>query len=90
MSIVELPESVLRDLVREFGEDAGRVAEHALRSEITRHRITRAIRAGEDAAAAVAAALSNDPLFVASVDELAEDGPKVPGSLDDRLRRWAV
>jgi hypothetical protein len=90
VSIVELPESVLRDLVSEFGADAGRVAEHALRSEITRHRITRAIRSGEDPASAVAVALSNDPSFVAGIDALAQGGPMVQGSLEERLRRWAV
>jgi hypothetical protein len=78
-----LPDKILQEFVDEFGDDA----ERALRSEITRHRITRAITAGVDPATAVADALSLDPLFLSETDRLGastQDG----GSLEDRLKRW--
>jgi hypothetical protein len=90
MSSVELSDEVVREFVAEFGDDAARVAERALRGEITRHRITRAVRAGHDPAAAVADALSKDPEFLAAVDDLAAGGPQAAEDLDERLRRWAV
>ena len=43
MGRVDLPDEVLREFVAEFGADAPQVAERALRSEITRHRIERAV-----------------------------------------------
>ena len=87
---VELSEEVVRDFVAEFGDKAAMVAERALRSEITRHRIGRAVRAGQDPAVAVAAALSKDPGFLASVDELAAGPERPAGNLNERLHRWAV
>jgi hypothetical protein len=87
---VETSETVARDLVAEFGDDASRIAERTLRNEITRHRITRAVRAGQDPAAAVAEALANDPAFRADVDNIAQSNSREGGDLADRLRRWAV
>lgn len=90
MTAVELPAEVVRDFVAEFGDGAARVAERALRAEITRHRISRALREGHDPAAAVADALSRDPSFLAGVAELASSGPRSAGDLGERLARWAV
>ena len=82
-----IPEDLYRELVDEFGDAASGVAERALRSEITRHRITIAIARGVKPAAAVAEALARDPGFVAGIDRLA-DAPGEPGSLKERRRRW--
>ena len=90
MSSVELSEEVVREFVAAFGDDAVRVAERALRSEITRHRIGRAVSSGDDPAAAVADALSKDPGFLADVDALATSGERPAEDLGERLRRWAV
>ncbi|MCU0269214.1 MAG: hypothetical protein MUF83_11280 [Acidimicrobiales bacterium] len=51
MSTVDLSDEVVRAFVVEFGEDAPQVAEKARRSEITRHRIERALEDGTDPAA---------------------------------------
>ena len=47
------------------------------------------LKAGRDPAVGVAEALSEDPGFVASVHDLAADGGRAAGDLDERLRRWA-
>ena len=72
-----------------FLDDAAdaEVAERALRSEITRHRITIAIKEGADPATAVAEALARDPAFIERTDRLTAQ-PQEPSSLEDRLRRW--
>ena len=77
---------VVREFVAELGEDAPRVAEKALRSEITRHRIERAVTNGTDPAEAVADALAKDPEFLAEVDRLDAAGEQSPGDLGERLR----
>jgi hypothetical protein len=87
MSTVDLSDEVVREFVAEFGEDAPQVAEKALRSEITRHRIERAVKDGTDPAAAVADALAKDPEFVAEVERLDAAGKRPPGDLEERLRR---
>lgn len=84
----EIPEDVFRELVEEFRDEAGDVAERALRSEITRHRITTALSRGVDPAKAVAGALAKDPTFLQRTDRLTAK-PQEPSSLEDRLRRWA-
>ena len=89
MSTVDLSDEVVREFVAEFGADAPQVAEKALRSEITRHRIERAVQDGTDPAAAVAEALSEDPAFVAAVDCLDAAGEQPAGDLEERLRRSA-
>lgn len=83
-----VPDKVYEELVAEFGDDAPDVAERALRSEITRHRIATAIKNGVDPAQAVADALSRDPVFLAGTDSLTAQHHQ-PSSLEDRLRRWA-
>ena len=90
MSSVEIPDAVLRDLIDEFGDDAPRFAERALRNEIARHRIVRAVKAGQDPAVAVAQSLSNDSQFLADLTDLAVAGKKPVGDLTERLRFWAV
>ena len=87
MSTVDLSDEVVREFVAEFGDDAPQVAERALRSEITRHRIERAVKDGTDPASAVAAALAKDPEFVADVERLDGAGEQPPGDLEERLRR---
>lgn len=82
-----VPDAVYRELVEEFGDEAPVVAERALRSEITRHRISVAIREGVDPARAVADALARDSVFLAETDRITAD-PHRPSSLKDRLRRW--
>lgn len=74
-------------LVDESGEDAPQIAERALRSEITRHRITIAVKRGVDPAQAVAEALGRDPAFIERTDRLTAQAQE-PLSLEDRLRRW--
>ena len=82
-----IPDDLYAELVDEFGDDAQVVAERALRSEITRHRVSTAIARGGDPAPAVADALARDPSFLARTDQLVAER-HVPNSLDDRLRRW--
>jgi hypothetical protein len=89
MSTVDLSDEVVRDFVAEFGDDAPHVAEKALRSEITRHRIERAVKEGTDPAAAVADALAKDPEFLADVEHLETAGEQPAGDLGERLRRSA-
>ena len=89
MSTVDLSDEVVREFVAEFGEDAPQVAEKALRSEITRHRIERAVKDVTDPAAAVAEALANAPEFVAEVERLDATGEQPAGDLEERLRRSA-
>lgn len=89
MSRVDLSDEVVREFVAEFGDDAPHVAERALRSEITRHRIERALEDGADPAAAVADVLGQDPGFLADVERIDDAGELPAGDLDDRLRRWA-
>ena len=87
MGTVDLSDEVVREFVAEFGEDAPQVAERALRGEIIRHRIERAVKDGTDPAAAVAEALANDPEFVAEVERLDAAGGQPAGDLEERLRR---
>lgn len=89
MSTVDLSDEVVREFVAEFGEDAPQVAEKALRGEITRHRIERAVKQGTDPAAAVAEALAKDPEFVAEVERLDAAGGQPADDLEKRLRRSA-
>jgi CBS domain-containing protein len=89
MSTVDLSDEVVREFVAEFGEDAPQVAERALRGEITRHRIERAVKDGTDPATAVAEALAKDPEFVAEVERLDAAGGQPAGDLEKRLRRSA-
>lgn len=89
MCSVDLSDEVVRELVAEFGEDAPQVAEKALRNEITRHRIERAVKDGTDPAAAVAEALAKDPEFIGEVERLESAGEQPAGDLEDRLRRSA-
>lgn len=79
----------MREFVAEFGEGAAQVAERALRGEVTRHRIERAVKGGTDPAAAVAEALAKDPEFVAEVERLEAAGEQPAGDLEERLRRSA-
>lgn len=83
-----VPDPLYEELVAEFGDAAPAIAERALRGEITRHRITVAIKKGVDPAQAVADALTLDPLFLADTDKLTAEQQE-PSSLKDRLRRWA-
>ena len=85
--MASVPDDVYSELVDEFGEEAPVVAERALRSEITRHRISTAIERGADPAIAVAEALARDPGFVARADHLVTQRHET-SSLKDRLRRW--
>lgn len=79
-----VPDEVLAELVAEFGDGAPAVAERALRAEITRHRISVAIKRGDDPAAD---ALARDPHFLTETDIIT--GQAHPSSnLDERLRRW--
>ena len=89
MSTVDLSDEVVREFVAEFGEDAPQVAEKALRSEITRHRIERAVKDVTDPAAAGAEALANAPECVAEVERLDAAGEQPAGDLEERLRRSA-
>lgn len=82
-----VPDPLYEELIAEFGDAAPAVAERALRGEITRHRITVAIKKGVDPAQAVADALTLDPVFLADTDALTADR-STPSSLEDRLRRW--
>lgn len=82
-----IPDEVLAELVAEFGDTAPAVAARALRGEITRHRISAAIRSGNDPAAAVADALARDPQFLSQTDAITERVQE-PSDLDERLRRW--
>lgn len=88
VSIVDLSEAVLRDFVAEFGDEAPRAAERALRSEITRHRIERSVRGGEDPAHAIAAALASDAGFLAEVERIDGAGELPASDLHARLRRF--
>ncbi len=85
MSIV--PDEVLAELVAEFGDGAPAVAERALRGEITRHRISVAVKEGIDPAVAVSDALARDPHFLTETDVITEQAQE-PSDLDERLRRW--
>jgi hypothetical protein len=89
MSTVNLPDELVRDFVAEFGDDAPHAAEKALRSEIIRHRIGRALKDGTDPAAAVADALAEDPEFLTGVEHLETAGEQPAGNLGERLRRSA-
>lgn len=89
MTTVGLSDEVVREFVAEFGEDASQAAEKALRSEITRHRIERAVKDGADPAAAVAEALSENPEFIATVECLDAAGEQPAEDLEERLRRAA-
>jgi CBS domain-containing protein len=89
MGTVDLSDEVVREFVAEFGEDAPQVAERALRGEITRHRIERAVKDGTDPATAVAEALAKDPEFVAEVERLDAAGGQPADDLEERLRRSA-
>ena len=89
MTTVDLSDEVVREFVAEFGETRPHAAERALRSEITRHRIERAVKAGADAAAAVADALARDPEFLSDVERLETAGELPAGDLEERLRRSA-
>lgn len=89
VSTVDLSDEVVREFVAEFGDDAPQVAEKALRGEITRHRIERAVKDGTDPAAAVAEALAKDPEFIAEVERIDAAGEQPPGDLAERLRRSA-
>lgn len=89
VSTVDLPDDVVREFVAEFGEDAPQMAEKALRSEITRHRIERAVQGGTDPAAAVAEALAKDREFIAEVERIDAAGEQPSGDLAGRLRRSA-
>lgn len=82
-----IPEDIYRELVDEFGGDADNVVNRALRAELTRHRISRAIALGREPAVAVADALGRDPDFIARTDELTQQR-QGPGSLEDRRQRW--
>lgn len=90
MAPVDVSEQVAREFAAEFGDDAPQAAERALRSEITRHRIERAVKDGSDPAAAVADALGNDPQFIAEVERIESSGPQPAGDLSERLRRSAT
>jgi len=85
--MADVPDPLYQELVAEFGDDAPAVAERALRTEITRHRITVAIKKGVDPAKAVADALARDAVFLADTDAIAGDR-RDPSNLEDRLRRW--
>ena len=85
--MADVPDPLYQELVAEFGDDAPAVAERALRTEITRHRITVAIKKGVDPAKAVADALARDAVFLADTDAIAADR-RDPSNLEDRLRRW--
>ena len=85
VSTVDLSDDVVSEFVAEFGDDAPQVAEKALRGEITRHRIERAVKDGTDPAAAVAEALAKDP----EVERIDAAGEQPPGDLAERLRRSA-
>ena len=87
VSTVDLSDEVVREFVAEFGADAPQVAEKALRGEITRHRIERAVKGGADPAAAVAEALAKDPEFAAEVERVSSAGEQAVGDLEERLRR---
>jgi len=89
VSTVDLSDEVVREFVAEFGDDAPQVAEKALRGEITRHRIERAVSGGTDPAAAVADALGKDPGFIAEVERLDAAGEQPADDLGERLRRSA-
>lgn len=86
--MASVPEDVFSELEEEFGAEATYVAERALRSEITRHRISVAIKQGVDPATAVAEALARDPAFLAETDTITA-APNEPSDLEERLRRWA-
>lgn len=86
--MASVPEDVYSELEEEFGADAPAIAERALRSEITRHRISVAIKQGVDPATAVAEALARDPAFLADTDTITA-APNEPSDLEERLRRWA-
>jgi hypothetical protein len=87
--VATVPDGVYQELVEEFGDDAPAVAERALRSEITRHRISVAIGTGRDPAQAVADALARDTFFLAETDRLMAEPHQQSSSLEDRLKRWA-
>lgn len=89
VSTVDLSDEVVREFVAEFGDDAPQVAEKALRGEITRHRIERAVKDGTDPAAAVAEALRRDPESIAEIERIDAAGEQPPGDLAERLRRSA-
>lgn len=89
VSTVDLSDDVVSEFVAEFGDDAPQVAEKALRGEITRHRIERAVKDGTDPAAAVAEALAKDPEFIVEVERIDAAGEQPPGDLAERLRRSA-
>lgn len=86
--MASVPEDVFSELEEEFGAEAPYVAERALRSEITRHRISVAIKHGADPATAVAEALARDPAFLADTDGITA-AQNEPSDLEERLRRWA-
>ena len=88
VNMASVPEDVYSELEEEFGAEAPHVAERALRSEITRHRISVAIKQGVDPATAVAEALARDPAFLADTDTITAAANE-PSDLEERLRRWA-
>ena len=59
-----ISESLERELIATFGDEAAAVVERLLRPEITRHRIQQALSGAGDPAALVAEALSRDPGFL--------------------------
>ena len=87
MRVTIVPDEVFAALIAEFGSDPSAVAERALRGEITRHRISVAVKAGTDPAAATAEALDRDPHFLGETDTIAEQIQLASG-LHERLRRW--
>jgi hypothetical protein len=82
-----IPDDIYRELVEEFGDATDAVVRRALRAELSRHRIGRAIAAGADPAAAVADALARDPDFLTRTDELTRRR-QPPGDLPGRLQRY--
>ena len=85
--MASIPGDIYQQLVDEFGADADDVAQRALLSELTLHRIAKALARGIDPALAVADALGRDPGFIEGSDRLAEERQS-PDSLEDRLKRW--
>jgi hypothetical protein len=85
--MASIPDDIYQQLVDEFGADADDVAQRALLSELTRHRIAKALARGIDPALAVADALGRDPGFIERSDRLAEERQR-PDILEERLKRW--
>lgn len=85
--MASIPDDIYQQLVDEFGTDADDVVQRALRSELARHRIAKALVRGIDPALAVADALGRDSGFVQRSDRLSGERHR-PDSLRDRLDRW--